>query len=139
MSAEPPDNPSDLGRRLVKARRVVQGVCRVCRAQFTGAPNRRYCCDRCRWHHYRHRERVEAFVLRHRLAAVRVGSANVFLDREGHYWVQFECLRGPKEGEPGYPADPAPKVLEASYRALFQAFAAGERGRGRGETDDAEG
>jgi hypothetical protein len=138
MHAECPDDPSDLGRRLVKARRVVQCTCRVCRKTFTGAPHRRFCSDRCRWHHYRHREREERFTLQHRLASVYVGSASVFLDQDGHYWVQLQCLRGPKAGEPGYPTDPAPKEMSASYLALFRSFAAEERGRRRGEADAEE-
>jgi hypothetical protein len=130
MNTDPPQSPSELGRGLVKARRVVKGACRVCRKEFVGPAHRKYCSDRCRWHHYRHREREELFRLQHCLAAVRVGSANVFLDANGHYWVEFQCLRGPKEGEPGYPADPEPTVLDASYLALFKAFAAEERKQG---------
>jgi hypothetical protein len=56
--------------------------------------------------------------------AVQVGTASVFLDADGFCWLQFECLRGPKADEPGYPADPASKEFAASYRALFRAFAA---------------
>jgi predicted nucleic acid-binding Zn ribbon protein len=127
MNTETSQSPSELGRRLVQARPVVEGTCRACSRPFTGAPNRRYCGDRCRWYFYRHREREEAFTLQHRLAAVRVGSADLFLDQDGNYWVQFACLRGPKAGEPGYPADPTPKVLAASYRALFRAFVSENR------------
>lgn len=123
MNADTSPSPSELGRRLARARRAVTGTCRVCGKQFTGAANRRYCSDKCRWHFYRHREIEEAYTLKHRLAAVRVGTASVFLDADGFYWVHFECLRGPKAGEPGYPADPAPKEFAASYRALFRAFA----------------
>jgi predicted nucleic acid-binding Zn ribbon protein len=137
MNADTSPTPSELGRRLVQARRVVEGACRVCGKPFKGAPNRRYCTDKCRWHHYRHREREEAFTLQHRLAAVRVGTASVFLDADGYYWMQFECLRGPKAGEPGYPADPAPKVLAASYRALFRAFA-NESKQAEEDSSDAE-
>ncbi len=132
MTADTSPSPSELGRRLAKARRVVDGTCRACGRPFRGAPNRRYCSDRCRWHHYRHREWDEAFILRHSLAAVRVGTANVYLDQDGLYWLQLECLRGPKAGQPGYPADPAPKVLAASYRALFRAFANESRDSGEG-------
>ena len=123
MIADTSQSPSELGRRLVQARRLAEGTCRACGKAFTGAPNRRYCADKCRWNHYRHREREEVFTLQHRLSAVRVGSADLFIDQDGFYWLQLSCLRGPNAGDPDFPADPAPKVLAANYRAMFRAIA----------------
>jgi hypothetical protein len=121
--SDDPQTASDLGRRLGQTRRQVEGSCRACGKPFKGAANRRYCSDRCRWRFYRHRWRHELFSLQHHLSAVRQGSASVFIDQDGHYWVQLQCLQGPKEGEPGFPTDPDPTVLDAAYLAWFRPFA----------------
>jgi hypothetical protein len=135
VSTDPIDSPSDLGRRLANARGVTRGTCRACGQWFTGALNRRYCSDRCRWHFYRHRERQVALSLEQRLRVMFVGSAGVFLDEDGQYWLQLSCLRGPAKGEPGRPTSPHDVVLDASYIARFRALAAEEREQTRERTD----
>lgn len=121
MSADVTPTPSDLARRLCQSRPIVSGKCQVCRKEFQGAPNRRYCSDRCRWYSYRHRERAAEFAIPYELQAIFQGSAAVYLDEDGYYWVQLKCApQGPKKGDPARPATPEPITLEVSYYALFR-------------------
>jgi hypothetical protein len=127
MTGDAPESPSELGRRLVCARRQVKGICRVCGNEFVGAANKRYCGAKCRWHYYRHRQREAMLSLDYRVGVVYQGSARVFLDAEGYYWLQLVCLQGPAEGDPDRPATPETLTLDASYYARFRAFASEER------------
>jgi predicted nucleic acid-binding Zn ribbon protein len=120
MGTQTPMTLSELARRLVKARKIVEGRCRVCGKEFTGAPNRRYCSGPCRWYFYRHRMRQSQFSLPYELTAVYVGGAHVYLDEEGLYWLQLRGIpKGPAVGDPGRPEGPESMTLDVSYRAVF--------------------
>jgi predicted nucleic acid-binding Zn ribbon protein len=107
----------------------VQGVCPVCGKPFSGAANRRFCGDKCRWHHYRNREREVQLSVPYRLTAVYEGSCGLFLDEDGCFWIQLTAgVRGPKEGEPGRPEKPATMIFDANYLAQFRSLA-GEAGQ----------
>lgn len=61
------------------------------------------------------------FSLDHRPKAIYQGSAGVFMDAKGNWWLQLSCLRGPAEGEP------AAATLDASNLARLMAMTAAER------------